>query len=201
MKVRLKMWHLERTQGFLKIWPSDLVFNPTWPIFELKILSRQTFWPSFMIIGLKMWPLECTQGFSKIWLGDLVFDLTWSILKLVRDFIKTNILTKFHDNRTENVASRAYTSKRWPRTTHDGRRTTNDGHSTITIVNSEHFVLRWAKKSLNFLKKILRLQIKMPQELFMRTRKRYPDNPRVMHGEYRNALRLGYRGCHFRSNY
>ena len=30
----------------------------------------------------------------------------------------------------------------------------------------------------------------------MRTRKRYPDNLGVMDGEYRNALRLGYRGCH-----
>ena len=29
--------------------------------------------------------------------------------KLVRDFIKSNILTKFHHNLTENVTSRAYT--------------------------------------------------------------------------------------------
>ena len=35
MSIRLKMWPLERTQGFPKIWPGDLVFDPTWPIFEL----------------------------------------------------------------------------------------------------------------------------------------------------------------------
>ena len=58
-----------------------------------------------MIIGLKIWPLEFTQGFSNIWPGDIVFDLTWPIFKFVRDFIKTNILIKFHDYQTENVAS------------------------------------------------------------------------------------------------
>ena len=35
MSIRLKMWPLERTEGFSKIWPGDLVFDPTWPIFEL----------------------------------------------------------------------------------------------------------------------------------------------------------------------
>ena len=35
MSIQLKMWPLERTEGFSKIWPSDLVFDPTWPIFEL----------------------------------------------------------------------------------------------------------------------------------------------------------------------
>ena len=58
-----------------------------------------------MIIG----PPEGTQGFSKIWPIDLVLDLTWYIFQLVWDFIKTKILTKFHDNQAENVASRAYT--------------------------------------------------------------------------------------------
>ena len=32
-----------------------------------------------------------------------------AIFELVQDFNKANILTKFHDYRTENVASRAYT--------------------------------------------------------------------------------------------
>ena len=63
-----------------------------------------------MIIGLKMWPLEHTQGFSNIWTCDLVFDPTKTIFELIRDFIKTNILTNFHDNRTENVDSGEYTS-------------------------------------------------------------------------------------------
>ena len=200
------MWLLELTQGFSKIWPSDLVFHPSWPIFKLvkdiikanilsnfheywtenmasradttffldltwwpsflsnmahfptisrynqdkhsnhfsrvlnwkcglysvqkvflrfdlvtqfltphnpisilfEILSRQTFWPRFTSIWLKMWPLQHIQGFSKIWPRDLVFDPTWPNFKIVRDFIKTNILTKFNEDRTENVASRAY---------------------------------------------------------------------------------------------
>ena len=58
-----------------------------------------------------MWPLEHTQGFSKIWTCDLVFHPTWTVFKLIRVFIKTNILTNFHDNRTENVNSREYTSQ------------------------------------------------------------------------------------------
>ena len=49
------MWLLERTQGFSKILPSDLVFDPTSPIFKLiqdliEISLRQTFGLSFMII-------------------------------------------------------------------------------------------------------------------------------------------------------
>ena len=62
-----------------------------------------------MIIGLKMWPLEPTQGFSNIWPSDLVFDQIWPIFELIWDFIKKNILIKFHDNQTKNVASRAHT--------------------------------------------------------------------------------------------
>ena len=56
-----------------------------------------------------MWPQERTQGFSKIWPSDLVFDPTWPIFQLLRNFIATNILTKFHDCQTGNVACRAYT--------------------------------------------------------------------------------------------
>ena len=62
-----------------------------------------------MIIGQKLWKPERIQLFSYIRPSDLVFDLAWTIFYLIRDFIKTNILTKFHDNPTENVASRAYT--------------------------------------------------------------------------------------------
>ena len=29
------MWPLQRPQGFSKIWPSGLDFDPTWPIFKL----------------------------------------------------------------------------------------------------------------------------------------------------------------------
>ena len=33
MSIKLKIWSLEHTKGFSKIWPSDQVFDPTWPIF------------------------------------------------------------------------------------------------------------------------------------------------------------------------
>ena len=123
MIIRLKMWPLESTPGFHTIWPSDLVFDPTWPNFELK-----------------MWPLERTQGFSKIWLN---FWPNIPNFKLVPDFIKTNILTKFHDYGTEYVAFRAYTRQK----VDDGW-----GHSTMTIAHSEHFMLRWAKNGPNAIK-------------------------------------------------
>ena len=113
MIIRLKMWPLQCTQGFSKIWTGDLVLNRHDPFLNsYKIWSRQRFWPRFMIIGQKMWPLEHTQGFFKIWPSGLVFDLTWPIFEFVQYFIKANILTKFLDNQTENVASRAYTSQK-----------------------------------------------------------------------------------------
>ena len=34
MKIETKMWPLESEQRLKEIWPSDLVFDPTWPIFK-----------------------------------------------------------------------------------------------------------------------------------------------------------------------
>ena len=34
MKIETKMWPLESDQGLKEIWSSDLVFDPTWPIFK-----------------------------------------------------------------------------------------------------------------------------------------------------------------------
>ena len=98
------------TSVFSKIWPSDLVFDPTGPVFNfVPDFTNGNILISFIIIELKMWPLEHTQGFCKIWPSDLVFDPTWPTVNMVRDFIKTNNLTQFHDYQPENVASRAYT--------------------------------------------------------------------------------------------
>jgi len=44
--------------------------------------------------------------FSKIWPGDLVFDPTWPIFEIGLDIVKKYILTKFHQNKVANVASR-----------------------------------------------------------------------------------------------
>ncbi|KAH3698674.1 hypothetical protein DPMN_086220 [Dreissena polymorpha] len=43
--------------------------------------------------------------------GAHVFQPFGTIFKLVQDIIETNLLTKFHDNRTINVASRVLTRK------------------------------------------------------------------------------------------
>ena len=37
MNFESKLCPLECTQGFFKIWPSDLVFDPTWPSFKLDL--------------------------------------------------------------------------------------------------------------------------------------------------------------------
>ena len=109
MIIRLKMWLLELTQGFTRIWSGDLVFDPTWPIFELvRNFIKMNILTKFHE-KTEMWPLQHIQGFSKIWPSDLVFDPTLPIFELVWYFIKTYNLKKFPDNRIENVASGAYT--------------------------------------------------------------------------------------------
>ena len=37
MKIEAKLWPLEGEQAFEAIWPSDIVFNPTWPVFEFDL--------------------------------------------------------------------------------------------------------------------------------------------------------------------
>jgi len=53
-----------------------------------------------------MWPLGYKQECPKIWPGDLVFKPMWPVSELDLDIVKENILTKFHQNRVINVASR-----------------------------------------------------------------------------------------------
>ena len=53
------------------------------------------------------------KEFSKIWPRDLVFDLTWPIFEPGLDIIKTNLLTKFHQNRVANVASSVNKNFQW----------------------------------------------------------------------------------------
>ena len=107
MIICLKMWPVERRFfSHMTKWPS---FWPDMTHFQTCLrFHRDKHSDHFMIIGLKIRPLECTQGFSTIWPSDPVFDPTQPIFKLVKNFIKTNILIKFHNNPTENVASRAY---------------------------------------------------------------------------------------------
>ena len=51
-----------------------------------------------------MWLLVSLQGFPLIWPGDLGFDPKWPSFKLNLE-IKTNILSKIHDDCSKSVAS------------------------------------------------------------------------------------------------
>jgi len=95
IKIRWQIWPLECKKKFLRfdlvtsfLTRHDPYSNLTW------ILSKQTFWQSFINIWSQIWPLECKQEFSKIWPGDLDFHPTWPIFELGLDIVKTNILTK-----------------------------------------------------------------------------------------------------------
>ncbi|KAH3778668.1 hypothetical protein DPMN_180138 [Dreissena polymorpha] len=54
-----------------------------------------------------MWPLECKNALP---LGGHVFQANVTIFELFQDIIETNLLTKFHEHWTINVASRELTT-------------------------------------------------------------------------------------------
>ena len=62
-----------------------------------------------MMIASKMWQLECKQTFLLIWPGDLDFDPKWPSFELDLELIKTNILSKIHDDCFKNVTARVLT--------------------------------------------------------------------------------------------
>ena len=59
-----------------------------------------------MMIASKTWLLECLRGFPSIWPSDLVFDLKWPSLELDLEIVKTNNLSKIHDDCFLNVTAR-----------------------------------------------------------------------------------------------
>ena len=61
-------------------------------------------------------------------LGSHVFQANVIIFELIQDIIETNLLTKFHEDWTINVASRELT--RQMLTPHNGRRTKSDHKSS-----------------------------------------------------------------------
>ncbi|KAH3738366.1 hypothetical protein DPMN_045000 [Dreissena polymorpha] len=66
-------------------------------------------------------------------LGSHVFQANVTIFELIQDIIETNLLTKFHEDWTENVASRELTRQML---------TAHDGQKAITKAHHEHVVLR-----------------------------------------------------------
>ncbi|KAH3747750.1 hypothetical protein DPMN_182180 [Dreissena polymorpha] len=71
-------------------------------------------------------------------LGSHVYEANVTLFKLIQDIIETNILTKFNEEWTINVASRELT-RQGP--------TTYDGQRAITKAHHKHIVLRRAKKT------------------------------------------------------
>ena len=72
-----------------------------------------------MMIASNMWQLECYQCFLLIWPGDLVFHPKWPSFKLDLEIIKTNMLSKIHDDCLKNATTRVLTRfsadfARWP---------------------------------------------------------------------------------------
>ena len=103
-----------------KIWPGDLVFDPTWPsfklmwdIFEANILIK---FHEYLTENVACRANTTFFFFFFFSSRDLVFYPTWPTFKLIQDIIKANILTMFHEYRTENVASRVRECfcKIWP---------------------------------------------------------------------------------------
>ena len=104
MVITWKMWPLECEQGFLLIWPGDLVFYPRWPSFEpdLKIIKTNIL-SKIHDNCLKNVTARVLTKFLLIWPGDLVFDSKWSSFELELELIKTNILSQIHDDCLKNV--------------------------------------------------------------------------------------------------
>ena len=99
MKIGSKLCPLESTYGFTKIWPSDLVFDPTWPIFNSGLyFIKMNILTKFHEDWIKTVPYRVYSLFYLDLTRDLVFDPTWPMFNSGLDFIKMNILTKFHED-------------------------------------------------------------------------------------------------------
>ena len=89
MNFRSKLCPLEGTEGFSKIWPSNLVFDLTWqnfkPDLDIMMINNLT---KFHELWIRIVPFRVyTSFFSKILPNDLVFDPTWPSLELDLDII------------------------------------------------------------------------------------------------------------------
>ncbi|KAH3695467.1 hypothetical protein DPMN_082927 [Dreissena polymorpha] len=110
----------------------DLKINVT-----SRVLTRKNapppWWP--YIIGMNLLTKKNATP-----LGSHVFQANFTIFELIQDIIETNLLTKFHEDWTINVASRELT--RQMLTPHNGQLMTHDRQKAITKAHHEHVVLR-----------------------------------------------------------
>ncbi|KAH3843041.1 hypothetical protein DPMN_116548 [Dreissena polymorpha] len=89
--------------------PGGNVFQPTGIIRPRNYSDKSS---DQVSLGLdnKLWPLEKNDPP----LGSHVFQANVTIFKLIQDIIETNLLTKFHEDWTINVASKVLTRKNAP---------------------------------------------------------------------------------------
>ncbi|KAH3733892.1 hypothetical protein DPMN_040331 [Dreissena polymorpha] len=132
--------------------PGGHVFSPIWTIFELVqdinktnvLIKFHDAWAKIVTSRVNTAPPPGGHVFQRT---ETIFDLNQYIIKtnnltnfeLGRGIIGKNVLTKFHEDRTINVASRVFTRQML---TTDARRTTHDGQKATTKAHHEHFVLR-----------------------------------------------------------
>ena len=74
MKIKANLWPLEGEQGFKEIWPSSLVFDPTWPMIKLdRDITKRNILVKHMKIEAKRWPLKGEHDFEQLLPSDLFF--------------------------------------------------------------------------------------------------------------------------------
>ena len=137
------MWSLECAQAISKIWPSDLLFDPTWPNIELDLdFVKINILSKFEEDWAKTVSCRVIHDFPKIWPSDLLIDPAWPSFEFGLDFVKINILSKFEEDWIKTVSCRVITNCFW-RTdrqidaqTH-ARTTTDAGNSRILKVHPE----------------------------------------------------------------
>ncbi|KAH3831589.1 hypothetical protein DPMN_104859, partial [Dreissena polymorpha] len=133
--------------------PGSHVFSPIWTIFELiKDINETNVLTKFHVDWAQIVTSRVFTRNTALPPGSHVFPRIGTIFefnqhiiktniltnfKLSRGIIGTNVLTKFHEDRTRNVASRVF-----KRQNVDDGRTKDDGQKAIPKAHHEHVVLR-----------------------------------------------------------
>ena len=96
MKIRQKMWLI---QAFSMIWPGDRVYDLKWPRFKLIPATSKAI---ILTKSMKIWQKNVTSRVLTSFYDDLTkWPSFWPGLTHIRPFIKTIILTKFHEDWTK----------------------------------------------------------------------------------------------------
>ncbi|KAH3870751.1 hypothetical protein DPMN_033941 [Dreissena polymorpha] len=127
--------------------PGGHVFLPIWTIFELvrdinktSVLTKfHDDWAKIVTSRVFTLPYKeyCPFPWRPYWASN-VTSTVFTSFELSRGINGTNVLTKFPENQTINVASRVFTRQN----VDDAGRATHEGQKAITKAHHEHVVLR-----------------------------------------------------------